>query len=196
MIPILLQAIEDEVQRNRMSAFYLQYYGLLKRKAETILGQFQMPDRAGMSEDLVQDAMARMVRNSRTVCQLTEPQMVAYGVKTVQSCALDYCRKTATQQKTLHAKKILEETPGGAGLEDSLPCFASEDPLLRLGRVLDALPAKDHDILIYKYFLQYDDKKIAELLEIQENSVRMALTRARRKVRESWEALGKEVEAP
>ena len=63
----MLQAIEDESDRNRLSAFYLQYYGLLKAKAEFVLKQFHIGGSSNLAEDMVQDAMAKMIQNIDTI---------------------------------------------------------------------------------------------------------------------------------
>ena len=189
MIFMMLQGMENEAARKRLTDFYIQYYALLKSKAIEFVALLNMPDRFHLPDDLVQDAMARMIRNSSSVMKLSEPQMVSYAVKTVKSCAHDYCRKTIAQQKAICSKEILEGADEDRIWEDRPDCFEEEDPLLRFGSILDSLPEREHDILIYKYFLGYDDLKIAELLGIKEASVRMALTRARRRVREYWEKM-------
>lgn len=192
MIFLMLQAIEDESDRNRLSAFYLQYYGLLKAKAEFVLKQFHIGGSSNLAEDMVQDAMAKMIQNIDTISKLSDPQLVAYGVKTVQSCATDYCRKMISQQKAIEDKGILEGADEDKVWEDYTGLFTEEDPMLFLGGVLAALPPKSRDVLLYKHYFDYSDKKIAELLGIQENSVRMALSRARKKVRKTWAAVKKE----
>ena len=185
VVLILLQSIADEADRSRLAAFYLQYYNLLRSKADRVFTGYNIPS-SDLSEDMIQDAMARMIRNIDTVRSLSDAQLLAYGVKAVESCAMDYCRKAYSRQRLIEAKGILDGVEEEKVWEDTIDCFAEEDPLIRLGRALDSLPKRDHDILIYKYFLKYDDQKIAELLGIKENSVRMTLTRARNKVKEFW----------
>lgn len=193
MVFLLLQTIEDQEDRERLTEFYLNYFALLKNKAADVLVRCGLSDQTNLAEDLVQDAMIRLMRRMETIQKLSEPQLVAYGVKTVQSCALDYCRRDAARHRAVLAQEILEEAQ-----EDPVWQEYSDDGerqlFLRLGQVLAALPQRDRDILIYKYFLEYSDKRISELLEIKEDSVRMALTRARKKVKTFWhlETVGKE----
>lgn len=186
MLFVMLQAIEDDADRDRLANFYLQNYGLLKVKAEFILDQFGIGNRNNLTEDMIHDAMAKMIQNIDTVAKLSDPQLLAYGVKAVQSCTTDYCRKMLSQQRSMEAKAVLEGAAEDQVWEDQIDLFAEESPLLCLGKILTALPSKDREVLIYKYFLKYSDKKTAELLDIQEASVRMALTRARKKVRSTW----------
>lgn len=184
---IMLQTIENETDRNRLTNFYIQYYALMKKKAAEVLSKFGLSNDTKLSEDIIHDAMARLIRNLHTVTSLNEPQLVGYAIKAVQSCAYDCCRKAISQQNLVESKGILEGAQEEKVWEDPVSYFVEEDPLIRLGHVLDKLPQRDHDILIYKYFLDYSDKKIADLLGIKEGSVRMALVRARRRVKESWE---------
>ena len=190
---LLLQDIEDQKDRDRLTEFYLNYSALLKNKALDILGRCGWAGRGDLVEDLVQDTMVRLIKRMETIKKLSQPQLVAYGVKTVQSCALDYCRREAVRSRTAFAAEVLEEAP-----EDPVWREYSDDGeeqlFLRLGQVLAALPQRDRDILIYKYFLEYDDKRIAALLGVKADSVRMALTRARQRVKAFWslETVGKE----
>ena len=193
MFFLLLQTIEDQKDRERLTEFYLNYFALLKNKATDVLIRCGLSDKTNLAEDLVQDAMIRLMKRMETIQKLSDPQLVAYGVKTVQSCALDYCRRDAVRHKAVLAQETLEEVQ-----EDPVWQAYSDDSeqqlFLRLGQVLAALPQRDRDILIYKYFLEYSDKRISELLGIKGDSVRMALTRARQKVKTFWhlETVGKE----
>lgn len=194
MIFIMFQAIENESDQIRLANFYLKYYGLLKMKAQLVLSQFHISNTSNLAEDMIHDGIAKMIQNINTVSKLSDPQLVAYGVKAVQSCTTDYCRKMISHQKLIEAKGILEGVEENKVWEDHINIFAQENPLDYLGQILESLPQRDKDILIYKYFLKYDDKTIAGLLDIQENSVRMALTRARKKVREVWNEIKEERE--
>ena len=58
------------------------------------------------------------------------------------------------------------------------------------------LPQRDQDILLYKYIMEYENTQIAQMLEMKPESVRMALTRARRRVKEFWKEEGNDIRYP
>ena len=186
MIFIMLQAIENEEERNRLAVFYTKYRQLLRKKSCEILETYHMENRFDLANDMLQDAMAKMIQNIGTVSKLTDYQMIAYAVQTIRSCTIDFCRKSNSYQKAIQQKGILEEAENREFYQNPIEQFTHDDPIAYLGQILATLPQKDRDILIYKYFLKYDDSKIADLLDIKVDSVRMAMTRARRKIREEW----------
>ncbi len=190
---LLLQDIEDPRDRDRLTEFYLRYFPLLQNKALDVLSRCGWVGRRDLAEDLVQEAMVRLIKRMETIQKLSQPQLVAYGVKTVQSCALDYCRREAVRRKTILSAEVLEQAPEDPVWQEYWD-DGEKQIFLRLGQVLAALPQRDRDILIYKYFLEYDDKRIAALLGVKADSVRMALTRARQRVKAFWslKTVGKE----
>ncbi len=84
----------------------------------------------------------------------------------------------------MHEKEILEDALELSN--DPFKDVGESDPITSLGKILALLSNSDRNILIYKYFLNYNDSQIAALIGVKPDSVRMALTRARRKVRELW----------
>lgn len=184
MFFLMLQMIENEEERSRMAAFYLQYHKLLKKKARDIMQKFGLKDETDLSGDFVHDAMAKIMQNMNTVMSFNDYQLLAYASKTVQSCVIDYCRKIIKDQKTMHEKEILEDALELSN--DPFKDVGESDPITSLGKILALLSNSDRNILIYKYFLNYNDSQIAALIGVKPDSVRMALTRARRKVRKLW----------
>lgn len=185
MIFLMLQMIENEEDRSKMAAFYLKYHRLLKMKARDIMQKFGISDEADLSDDLLHDAMAKILQNMHTISNFNDFQLLAYASKAVQSCSIDYCKKVIRDQKAMQEKGILE---GDLIIEeDPTRKLGESDFVIQLGKILALLSGNDRNILLYKYFLNYSDTQIAELIGIQPDSVRMALTRARRKVRKLWE---------
>lgn len=184
MFFLMLQMIENEEDRSKMAAFYLKYHRLLKMKARDIMQKFGISDEADLSDDLLHDAMAKILQNMHTISNFNDFQLLAYASKAVQSCSIDYCKKVIRDQKAMQEKGILE---GDLIIEeDPTRKLGESDFVIQLGKILALLSGNDRNILLYKYFLNYSDTQIAELIGIQPDSVRMALTRARRKVRELW----------
>lgn len=176
MILMLIQSIEDEFDRNRLESIYIEYYKLFLYKAIKIAKE------QTIAEDIIQDAMIRVIKRIHILRDLSEAQLLAYIVKTIQSCAIDYYRKNK-------GEPVFENLEDHTELE--IPCDVMENLdkealEMKLGEMLKHLPQREQDILVYKYIMDYDDVRISQLLGIKAESVRMALTRARRKVKEFW----------
>ena len=185
MIFLMLQAIENEEDRSKIAAFYLKYHRLLKKKARDKMQTFGLSDESNLSEDLLHDAMAKIMQHMTTISNFTDLQLLAYTSKTVETCTIDYCKKIIRDQKAAQEKEVLEGDLVFS--DDPTQKLGETDIIVQLGGILARLPENDRNILLYKYFLNYSDTQIAEFIGVQPDSVRMALTRARRKVRKLWE---------
>ncbi|WP_432353243.1 RNA polymerase sigma factor [Anaerotruncus rubiinfantis] len=186
MIFFLIQAIEDDFDRSRLSNLYIKHQALFLSKSKKII---QDPYAA---EDVLQDAMIRVIGRIHTLRTLSEAQMVAYIVKAIQSCAIDYCRK-------VKRKPVFEDIEDHTELTDACDIMEhidQQEMAIRLGAVLSNLPQRDQDILLYKYIMEYENTQIAQMLEMKPESVRMALTRARRRVKEFWKEEGNDIRYP
>ena len=62
----------------------------------------------------------------------------------------------------------------------------------KMVEALRLLPERMQELLEFKYFLEMPDNEIAELMGIKKNSVRQALTRARRALYKKMQEIGHE----
>lgn len=178
MILLLIQDIETEVDRDRVLTLYSEHYALMKQKA---LKNVHDPD---IADDLVQEAMIRIIKKIDVLRDLTSAQLLAYAIKSIQNLAIDHFRKQRKESPPLS----FEEIEGLISSDEAFPDEAldnleKEDIIIELGIALRKLPERDRQVLVCKYIFQYPDKKTAKTLGIKEDSVRMALTRARTKIR-------------
>lgn len=173
MILLLIQAVENESDRNLLTALYLKYQRLFLKKAQQCSGD-------NHAEDILQEAMLRVIRRVDTLKTLTEPQMVAYIDRAIFSCAMNHRRKEAGEPETSTVDDVAD-----LSLEDIADRLDRSELSTRLGLELAKLPEQKRNVLIYKYIFQYNDDEIAELLAIKPDSIRMVLTRARRDLHQS-----------
>lgn len=131
-------------------------------------------------EDIVQNALLRLFKRSKQLQGMDGCALAGYIVFTVRSAAIDFLR---SQKKYInHASET--EDPA-----DSIPdqkvdieqrlILAEQAELLRA--IWPSLSEDERILLEGKYVWGYDDRELAEILHCKANSVRMKLTRARRK---------------
>ena len=134
-------------------------------------------------EDIVQNAVLRLMRNEDTLRTLDSAALTAYLALTVRSAALNYLREE--RRDSLNALPLDENLE-----EDCLPIDGSvqltlEEQMLlghRDGEIRAAighLSDRDRMALMGKYFLDLDNQALAELLEVTPGTLRTVLCRAR-----------------
>jgi len=179
LILFMIQTIEDEVDRQRLTKIYLEHQKLFECKAS------QAAHNATDAEDLLQNAMLKVIKKISALQELTDAQLVCYIVKTIQNCAIDENRRKEIRSKYEGINLTGEWT--AESNEEFANRLEKEDLSIQLGMALEMLPPKEKDVILYKYFFDYSDDQIAALLDIQTSSVRMTLTRARRTLKELLE---------
>lgn len=139
-----------------------------------------LPDRQ-QCEDVIQESLTNLIAKVDILKTLTKPKLTNYIVVAVRHTAINAsCRQNREKRYT----EPLSETS-----EDFLPTSPSSiDILLRNERIEDlrkamkVLRPDEQRLLEGKYFLGYDDNRLSEICECSPGSVRMKLTRARRKI--------------
>ena len=180
MIFLLIQTIGDEADRTLLTDLYMRHQRLFLYKARRYTGG------SSHAEDILQEAMVRVIRKVDTLRGLTEAQMVAYVDRTIYHCAMSFLRKESRLPRTDEWEQALETA---VSAEDIMDHLNREELAVQLGLVLEQLPARERNALICKYIFEYRDAQIAEILSVKPESVRMILTRARRSLSQ---VMGKE----
>lgn len=126
-------------------------------------------------EDLTQEVWLSISRRGNQLCTYSPAQHLSYLAATVRNKAISAMRKH-------HDTISLEDIP-------ALPSYDTDALLEDLDRKLTVerfrnlwgtIPASERELLERKYFLLESDAEIASTMGIQKNSVRMALSRARK----------------
>lgn len=128
-------------------------------------------------EDAVQDSLCALVRSAKALRALDKRALPSYLVSTVRNTAIDMLRAQQGEALSLDDEELREElapiTP-----EDSFQLLSRKEQLNVLWQRLS--PA-DRLLLEGKYILGYSDAQLARRLGCKEDSVRMKLTRVRRR---------------
>lgn len=132
-------------------------------------------------EDIVQDAAASLCEKLDTLRALPSAALPAYIVLTVKHEAINFLRHQAVVNK--HMTDLddgcLDERESSEPRPEELAEL--RERLDGLSKIWPLLPEEDQELLYRKYVLGEDNGELAEAFHCRRDSVRMRLTRARRR---------------
>ena len=179
--PLLPQSPDDQAF---FQNFYHEYRDLMlyaaKRYAST-------PEDC---EDLVQDSLLRLMKNISTLRELSGCKIANYIVLTIRTQFIDQLRRKQSPATADLYGSMLEQCLN----EDAWNTDTETDMLNRLEiqSVMERLPVTDRIVLEGWYIMGYSQEELAAQLGCKPDSIRMALSRARKKARALLDADGKE----
>lgn len=134
------------------------------------------------AEDLLQDALERLLRHWRRVH--TDPE--GYLRRTLYNLAADGWRRRGSWRRKL---PLLNPPAGADAAGDDVGSVDIRDALVR---DLMTLPARQRTVLVLRYWEQLSLAETASLLELPEGTVKSAASRGLQRLRElaeSWNDL-------
>ena len=139
-------------------------------------------DRA-MAEDLVQAVFEAAAGDWQVPGDLTEEQRRGWLWRTLANIAVDgFRRETAFRDRLPRIeapyRKIQADPPEQAPSEQPLSSIALE----RCGRIIQGLPQRQHAVALLRWRLDMKESEIAQVLGMDERTVRVHLQRVRRAV--------------
>lgn len=177
MIPLIILTIEDEDDRTFMTEVYVRYERLIYSEIYKL-----MNDR-WMVEDVMQTTLMKLIDRLSRLRGMDERHRINYIITAARNNAISTLRLHAS-----HASASLEAQQEAGW--DFGSDFSVEETILRaekIGRLKDIWPrldARSRYLLESKYILDASSKEMAQTLGIKEDSVRVELSRARRKARQ------------
>lgn len=162
-----------------MAALYQKYKAFLFRKAGSYTKDPQT------LEDIVQDAVLRLLRNTAKLRTLEPAALTAYLALTVRSAALNHL--AAERRDTLDALPLDDGEVQTDRLRSSRSQPTLEEQVLlglrdrKLRTVIGRLPERDQTLLTGKYFLELSTQELADDLGTTAVGVRVMLSRARKR---------------
>ena len=132
-------------------------------------------------EDIVQDALVRLIKNISKIKALNRCAIAQYIVLTIRSAFLD-------NEKSKHGSKVIfldDNTLEALIKADILIAEGMPDISARLEvqQLKKELPPRDWLILEGKYILGYSHEELARMIGVNPDSIRMILCRARERAR-------------
>lgn len=178
MLPICILAIRDDDDRAYMTRLFVKYQRLMYRTIHDILGD------KWATEDVLQTTLLRLIDHLDTLRRL-EPEGLAGYI----AAACRHTAYNAVRDSSRHPWLPLDGEPEVPDERQE-----AEDRVLRrleldaLAQVWPRLDENTRWLLEARYILDYSDGELARELGVKPDSVRMALTRARRKARRLMES--------
>ena len=176
MITLIVSEIDSELDQRYMLCLYEAHKELMFK----ISGKYVFE--SNYVEDVVQEALLYLCRNLSTLKQLDRYQLQVYIVYTVKHAAYRHNSRMKRDKQHLifdEDNSLIQRLGTGERvLEDE---FAKKEKVVEIRSVLKKLAEDDQDIIIRKYYLKQNDREIAEAHGLMASSVRMRLTRIRRR---------------
>lgn len=128
-------------------------------------------------EDIVHDSIVKLLRKVSVLRPMTQSMIAGYVASTVRNTAIDYLRKA----KTIESRQSEYEVENLDGIQSLDDLIVSREASLELRKIWSQLSITDQLLLEGKYILGYSDGELAAQLGCSDSSIRMKLTRARRR---------------
>lgn len=175
---ILPPAYPDELDdRAFMEQLYLDFERLMFSKVKSFVSN------PADQEDLIQECLINLMKKIETIRKMPRCVLSGYIVITIRNTAIDYLRRQARKAEEASLEKWAEESDFEPE-DETLPLddFMIQGELReQFAALWPRLPEEDHILLEGKYILGLTDAELAQTLGCKVSSVRMKLTRARRK---------------
>lgn len=176
----MITFIMTEVEEITDQQFMIELYETQKERMVKIVRKYVFED--DYVEDVVQESVARLCRNVDTLKQLERCKLEAYIVYTVRHASYSHNSRMKREKERLiydEDDRLLRLLRTGERfVEDEL---VHMEKIAKIRSILRRLPANEQDIIIRKYYLKQGDFEIAEAHGLKADSIRMKLTRIRRK---------------
>lgn len=171
MIPVVILAIENDFDREFMTNLYFDYSRLIVFEINSII------EKTDSTEDLVQETLVRLIDKVDLLETLDQRRLVAYIAETAKNVARNHLRKNRNTVVSIEDFSSLPDI--GESVEDQV---ISGLNMKAIERIWQELPEEVRALFRMKYFLKMSDEEIARNLHIKPDSVRMKISRARRRV--------------
>lgn len=175
MLAFILSNVNDADCKKAVEEIYHKYKRLMFAYAR------KYTDNPADQEDIVQTALERLIK----ILSAPDPSgrciSAGYIVSVIRSVSIDHLRKQEREEEhrvSLEPEQ-LEQIPGAGEIADNLVLLSEQAE--QLWKIWPQLPSEDRFLLEGKYILGYSDQQLAASLKCNSNSIRMKLTRARRR---------------
>ncbi len=168
MIGFIMTMIDDPDDRAFFLDLYQQYKNLMFWAVK------QTVDDIDAQNDIVQDAIVKLIRKIETLRTLKPSSLKAYIVMTVRHEAINRQKKAMREQPVENEALAQMKAYSLDGLVRIM------DQKALLAKLWQSLSENDRLLLEGKYILELSNEELAQTLGCKPDSVRMLLSRAKR----------------
>ena len=174
MLPLVLLTMEPGDDRAFLEQAYLDYHRLMYAQALRVLRD------AAAAEDAVSDALLSLTKKIPLLRTFDRNKLRAYCVITVKHAAISALRRRQREHPATEEDRLADTADEGR-VEDRLLERAGVE---RIKAAIRRLPEQEMRIMVMRYFREMTDGEIAQETGLQPVSVRVHLSRARKRLRE------------
>ncbi len=160
--------VADEMLPLDFQAFHSLYRGTYVRWGEIYLGS------RAEAEDAVDEAMLELLGQWTKV--LEQPEPAAYAWWLVKNRVKDAARARDRRQK------LTDAVFATRAVYDTVDPIGELETVMALWEAVDALPERQHDVVLLRFSIGHSTRKTAEVLGVTEATVRSTLRDARRRL--------------
>lgn len=178
IMPLVIQIIADDDNRQYMEHLYTEYHRLMLSTAWAYI-----KSKADV-EDIVSESCLSLLKKIDALRDMERNALRYYIVATVRNASIDYCRRqkvsnTRFQQKE---KTALEQIPDHTNIERKI---LLDEELQMVQRAIAHLPEHEREALQLKFQQGKKDWEIAQMMGVSESSVRKYIERARQHLKKA-----------
>ena len=161
---------ENEKRNDIISHIYDEYYVWLMRRAYKVLKD------ESICNDLFNDCVVGWINNINTLERLSEGELRAYIVKSMDNACVHYLKKSSRTLMSFDDEggKMLEIEDDKQNIEE---ITEKKYDYETMKKAILELNEREQNIIYMKYNLRMKDREIAPILDIKEDSVRMTVRR-------------------
>ena len=164
MIPIIILAIENDDDREFMTALYMQYHSLMYKLI------FDIVKSPWDTEDILQEVLVKLIDKIPTLKSLERQNRINYVAVACKNTAYNFFRDK--KPEIMLGDDIDQFGDDCPALDEY---FFKEEDLMRLAAVWPLLDEKTRYLLNGKYVLKKSAKELADDLKMPPDNIRMAL---------------------
>jgi len=172
MLAFYLSLVDSLSDKEKVETIYTKYYGIMMHVALEYI-QYD-------AEDIVHDAILRIIKNINKVDISDEHKTISFCVTIVRNRAIDYLRK-----KDNNTLSYDDEIEIGSNVEDPIVFTEINEIYDIIYKSLDSLNETYKTVCTLKYVNGLKDSEIAEVLDLPVETVRSRIFRGKQILREA-----------
>lgn len=174
MLPICILTIEDENDREFMANVFRKYQWLMYRTIGQVVRNHWI------AEDVTQNALINLIDKIDKLKTFDEQHLINYIVTSCRHTAFNEMRYRS-RHPMYSINEALDADSGTHTMHSMEMKYIHDEDLRRMAKIWKDLDSRSQYVLEARYILGKSDADIANALGIKPDSVRMLLTRARKK---------------
>lgn len=174
MIEIVSESKMISSDRDFMIWLYMEFKNLMYATAYRYVNTLEV------AEDIVQESVVNLMQKIDTLRQMEKCVLAAYIVATIRNASINYLKSQEYEHthRSSYEENELYEVFSDTSIDELIEL---SDHLDLLSKIWVQLSCDERFLLEGKYILGYNDRELAGKLKCKPSSIRMKLTRARRK---------------